>query len=301
MKLPPIVYHSMYGLGDNIMIRPFIRAQSQLREVYLSTCWPQLFEDLNVTLLAPRPTSLRTQKKNMESEHRTYAPMPMKVRTHKIAYGHAQLALHRSIPRAFESQMPLHGQKLVWDLPARMLAGPKQKVALIRPVTVRKEWHNSARNPRPEYIARIAEALMATHTVILVADLAPGEEEMIGPVPPHHNAFLRGELGVFTLLNMAARSDILVGGVGWIVPAAISTGVHAFIVCGGQFAHNSPSVITDPRMDLSRIRFAIPDNPCQCSNMRHECNKTNSNLATQWNTAASLGTTLCSTLSPLAA
>ena len=34
-------------------------------------------------------------------------------------------------------------------------------IVFVRPVTVREEWRNEARNPRPEYIAAICDALTA--------------------------------------------------------------------------------------------------------------------------------------------
>ena len=69
-------------------------------------------------------------------------------------------------------------------------------------------------------------------------------------------------------------ADIVIGGVGWIVPAALALKVRTFVVLGGHGGHNSPEKITDPRLDLSRIGFARPEKFCQCTNMRHSCEKT---------------------------
>ena len=117
-------------------------------------------------------------------------------------------------------------------------------------MTVRTEWRNEARNPRPEYIAAIAAELMDTHTVVAVADLAPGQEWIVGELPPAHHYFLFGELAVRELLALVRDADLVVGGVGWIVPAGLALKVKTFIVLGGHGGHNAPAKITDPRLDL---------------------------------------------------
>jgi hypothetical protein len=144
----------------------------------------------------------------------------------------------------------------------------------VRPVTVRSEWKNEARNPRPEYVAEIAAELMATHTVVAVADLEAGQEWLVGELPPAHHYFVRGELKVRELLALVRAADVVVGGVGWIVPAGLALHVNTFVVLGGHGGHNAPNKITDPRLDLSRIGFAMPSRFCKCTNMLHACDKT---------------------------
>jgi hypothetical protein len=146
-------------------------------------------------------------------------------------------------------------------------------IAVVRPVTVRSEWRNEARNPRPEYVNVLAAELMATHTVVAIADLAPGEEWLIGQLPPAHHHFVAGELAVRELLALVRDADIIIGGVGWIVPAGLALKVKTFIVLGGHGGHNAPEKITDPRLDLRHIGFAIPENFCRCTNMLHNCDK----------------------------
>jgi hypothetical protein len=208
-----------------------------------------------------------------------------------VRYGGRDLE-RGSIVAAMEALLPLEGAPLALDLPPAILEAARtaddehadgRPIALVRPVTVRGEWFNPARNPLPRYVAEIAGALMATHHVVLVADLAPGAEILIGPVPPHHEAHLHGELDLVALLALAARADVLVGGVGWIVPASIAAGVRAFVILGGHGGHNAPAKITDPRLDLERLGFAVPDRFCSCVNMRcTRCDKTISDLARQF-------------------
>jgi ADP-heptose:LPS heptosyltransferase len=201
----------------------------------------------------------------------------------RVSYGHD--ALRRgSIPRTMSKILPLGRTPFAFDLPPlrRSPVQAERPVAVIRPVTVRSEWRNEARNPRPEYLRWIARQLMDTHHVVVVAHLAQGQEWLEGELPDHHQAFLAGELPVLELLALVAAADLVVGGVGWIVPAAIAARTRAFIVLGGQGGHNAPEKITDPAMDLSRIGWAMPAAYCRCENMRHRCVKTIPNLPAQW-------------------
>ena len=156
-------------------------------------------------------------------------------------------------------------------------------MAVVRPVTVRTEWCNRARNPMPDYLAWIAERLMATHHVLLLADLEAGVEDLVGELPPHHTALLHGELSAMQAIELVRKADVVVGGVGWIVPASLACGTKAVIVLGGNGACNAPERITDPCVPgLDRLRFIRPDSLCGCHRMDHLCNKTISNLPAQW-------------------
>jgi hypothetical protein len=147
-------------------------------------------------------------------------------------------------------------------------------IAVVRPVTVRTEWRNEARNPLPEYVNALAAELMATHTVVAVGDISPGHEWAVGTLPPAHQYFVFGELAVRELFALVRDADIVVGGVGWIVPVGLAHKVKTYIVLGGHGGHNAPEKITDPRIDCSRIGFAVPENFCRCTHMLHNCKKT---------------------------
>jgi hypothetical protein len=146
-------------------------------------------------------------------------------------------------------------------------------IAVVRPVTVRSEWRNEARNPLPEYLTIIIQHLMTTHTVVMVADLEPGQEWLVGKLPSAHQYFVNGELPVRQLLALVRDADIVVGPVGWIVPVGLALKVKTFVVLGGHGGHNAPDKITDKRLDLSRLGFAKPDRFCQCTGMLHNCDK----------------------------
>jgi hypothetical protein len=265
----------MWGLGDNIFSRPFVRAAAAQYEVHLETPWPELYADLDIKFVRGM-RNLRTQQKNMVRQSvDLWSPPPPRVREVKVSY--FDLA-SRSIIHSLECRwaaLKVTFDPALFDLPDM---GPSpvisdKPIAVIRPVTVRTEWRNEARNPRPEYVAEIAAELMATHTVVAVADLAPGQEWTVGNLPPAHWNFLHGELSVRELLALVRDADIVVGGVGWIVPAGLALKVKTFVVLGGHGGHNAPLKITDPRLDLSRIGFAVPEKFCRCTNMLHDCDK----------------------------
>jgi hypothetical protein len=273
-----LLIRGMWGLGDNIFSRPFVRAAAAQYEVHLDTPWPELYADLDIKFVRGS-RKLRTQLKNMArqaAERWSRAPQPWLTR--EITIGYADLA-SRSIISAMELRwwaLKVAFDPALFDLPD-MGASPvisHRPIAVVRPVTVRSEWRNEARNPRPEYVNAIAAELMATHTVVAVADLAPDQEWQIGELPPAHRYFVRGELPVRELLALIRDADVVIGGVGWIVPAGLALKAKTFVVLGGHGGHNAPAKITDPRLDLSRIGFAYPEAFCRCTNMLHDCDKT---------------------------
>ena len=278
-RLPPVLIKGMKGLGDNIFQRPFIRALAAREEVvYLETPWPELYADLPNVLPVKTQTPLRTQAKNERAAAVTWHRPPGFNCSRSISYGTRELAVG-SISQAMERCVPLDGAPYVFDLPEDLGPVPPidtrgRPLAIIRPVTERKEWLNRARNPDPRYISDAAARLSATHFVLVVADLADGEEWLVGDLPFCDLALVRGELSTMALLALLRTADVVVGGVGWIVPASIALGVPAWIVLGGNGGHNAPEVITDPRQDLSVLGFAVPDPYCRCADKSHHCAKT---------------------------
>src|SRR5262245_48922950 len=265
----------MWGLGDNIYSRPFVRAAAARYEVWLETPWPELYEDLNIKFVCGS-RKLRTQLKNIARQlPERWSPALNGDR--QIRVGYSDIAV-RSIIASMQRQWQMAGidcDPILLDLPDM---GPSPivsdwPIAVVRPVTVRREWRNEARNPLPEYIAAITAELMKTHYVVAVADIDPPQEWAIGELPPAHEYFIQGELSIRPLLALLRDADIVIGGVGWIVPAGLALKVKTFIVLGGHGGHNAPAKIADKRLDLSHLGFAYPDEFCQCTNMLHNCRK----------------------------
>jgi hypothetical protein len=255
-----MIIHGMLGLGDNLFERPFIKALP--KPVYLSTPWPFIFHDIpGVHFLQPQ-TNLRTQSKNI-ARHTSWTMPPTRQPTRQIRYGAEGI-----IPGMTASFGVAPGAFDLPPLPASPESGP---YVVVRPATVRSEWRADTRNPDPVYIARAAEeAIRRGYRVISVADLQDGAEWAVEPLPPADVRYHKGELPVEQLLSLVANAAAVIGGIGWLVPAALAARVPAWIICGGQGGFNSPQQICPPG---STITFAVPDRMCMCRAKQHDCDK----------------------------
>lgn len=256
-----MIIHGMRGLGDCLFQRPFIKALP--KPVYLDTPWPELYQDIpDVHFIRP-VTPLRTQSKNI-ARHNSWVMPPGKQPARHIRYGTEGI-----IPGMIASFGVMPG---AFDLPPLPPSPEPGRYVVVRPATVRSEWRADTRNPDPFYInvaARLAESL--GYRVISVADLQDGVEWMVdGHYYPTDAVYHKGELPVEQLLSLVANASAVIGGIGWLVPAALAARVPAWIICGGQGGFNSPHQICPPG---STITFAVPDNFCKCKLKQHGCDK----------------------------
>lgn len=278
MRSGPLVITGMGGLGDGVYQRPFVAAQSAVRDVYITTPWPELYADLpRVRPLYPAAIGLRTQAKNMERQPETVwfaSQIPERYERARFFYRLREPRI--TILQELERCIGLARKPFRFDLPD---FGPspvtaRKPVAFLRPVTTRKEWANNARAPRPEYVEQAAGVLRAAgYHVVAVADIAPPAEWLEGRMPVCDQYFVRGELSARQMLALIQHSAVVVGGVGFIVPVALAAGRPLVVIGGGQGGHNAPERITDPRLDLARTRFVMPERFCMCTDRAHRCPK----------------------------
>lgn len=256
-----MIIHSMKGLGDNIYQRAFLK--NMPGPIYLDTPWPELVADLpHVHCVRPQ-TNLRTQAKNI-ARHSSWLMPPAKQPARHIRYGTEGI-----IPGMIASFGVMPGE---FDLPPLPPSPETGKYVVVRPATVRSEWRADTRNPDPEYIYRAAwEARLLGYKVISVADLQEGQEWLVGELPQAHVQYHKGELPVEQLLALVQGAAAVIGGIGWLVPAALSAKVPAWIICGGQGGYNAPELITPKGQ--TNITFAVPDNFCRCRLKMHNCDK----------------------------
>jgi hypothetical protein len=260
----------MYGLGDNIYQRAFVKKIKD--HVYLRTPWVELYQDLpNISFIKP-DLGLRTQSKNILSQSdKVWTKRQKYVLGNSITVGYGKSGMIDGMSRCFRAEPD------TFDLPDFSKFAPKieGKYALVRPVTIRKEWAAQSRNCLPEYVATAADMLKKQgYTIVSVADLEDNKEWGLEPLPKADIIYHKGELNVKSLLGLSQNASVLVGAVGWILPAAVATKTPAWLVLGGYGAYNHPSLITDSRyMDISRIGFAVPDNFCRCDQKAHLCDK----------------------------
>lgn len=267
-----MIIHAMRGLGDSIYSRAFIKQLPG--ELYIDTPWPELLSDLpNVHFTRPQ-TTLRTQAKNI-ARHADWVMPPGRQPTRQIRYGTEGII--QGMTASF-GVMP--GE---FDLPPLPPSPETVPYIVVRPATVRSEWRADTRNPASLYIDLAARrASERGYKVISVADLMEGVEWVQDYEPYADVKYHKGELPVEQLLALVQGAAAVIGGIGWLVPAALSAKVPAWIICGGQGGFNAPELICPAK---STITFAVPDNFCLCRLKQHNCDKRISDYdakLTQW-------------------
>lgn len=267
-----LFFEGMYGLGDNIYQRAFLR---HYPGAYLRTPWPELYSDLEIHCVRSE-TVLRTQQKNENRTDCTFFRPPENSCLKRIFYGPMELA-KGSIINAFRQQFNVSGT-LVFDLPHFDNMHPSipagRRIAVIRPVTERSEWKSGSRNPDPYYLVLAAQILREQgFFVVSVADIEPGIEWIVGPEPSVDLALHHGEISITTLCALYRRAACVVSSVGFSVPMAIASHTPLIVVGGGRGGHNAPEIITDPAMSLEKTRWLLPDHYCRCTSASHQCDK----------------------------
>lgn len=274
----------MLGIGDNIMQRPFVKTLClNGGHVWIKTATPEFYEDLPNIHFVKSDTELRTQKKNEKITNAKFEPAPTGVFIRKkIFYGNAELQKEGGVFTAGRVAFGCEPSELdmpSFNLPPLRLPNGK-KVALIRPTTERREWHNAARGPL-NYHVNEASTLLAErgYFCISVADIEQGQEWIPDMEPFAHMQFHRGELSVTQLMALVEHSDIVVTGSGLISQAAFAYHKPTIFLGGGCGGSNHHSKITDPAiMDITNCLFVYPDKYCLCQHMKHDCDKRISGL-----------------------
>jgi hypothetical protein len=263
----------MFGLGDSIYQRAVARERSKREPVFLETAWPQLLTDIPNVHPVRTSTILRTQARNIARPDLHWHPPPSGTATH-LHYVNSTGTMLQGLMDAWQVKT----EAITFDLPVLPAPIFSTPYIVIRPNTVRKEWMAESRNPRSEYLALAAERLRRDFCIISVADLVPGVEWAVGELPYADQTFHAGELQVEQLLSLVANAAAVVGGVGWLTPAAVAARVPMLCLFGGWGVHNGPARIFDPRMNTSLIDQVLPDNFCMCRSRDHACGKQISNI-----------------------
>lgn len=274
--MKPLLIETQHGLGDNIFHRAFVKAMTLLYTVYLKTPFPEIYEGLPVKFVKQSST-LRTQAKNIARSEVKYAQLPSHTPVIQPRYTGEHL---RRMSMVDSLALAYHVAPTKFDLPKfkSNIKSDGRPICVVRPVTIRSEWNAASRNPDPRYVAQVVEWLRETHYIVSVADLAEGAERALEPLPYADLTLHEGELNTKELLGLIRSADIVIGGVGFIVPACIAYGTRLFCILGGNGAYNAPEKITHRTMDLTKVYFAKPDNFCHCSSAQHTCDKTITNL-----------------------
>jgi len=173
-----------------------------------------------------------------------------------------------------EEAMPGRFKIQPLDLPTTgpaLLAG---SYVIIRPCTVRKEWVAESRNPKPEYIEMAAKALKAAGIyTVCVADIDDTNEWLVGNLPECDRYYIKGELSISQVMNLAEHAVGIVSGVGFALPLAMAYKIPLLCVLGGCLGYNGPDMVMHPDIDGSMVTFTMPGNPCYCKAKDHACYK----------------------------
>lgn len=269
--MTPTFFPAWDGLGDNIYLRPVVEALAETRELWVRTPWPDLYEDLGVHFVRAR-SELRTQAENEARQPDDFWSEPPPGAETMEPY-----ILHGSttVMEGTCSRLPVRVGQLSFSLPdfGRSLRFP-EPYALVRPVTVRREFEAPARNPRAEYVAQAAEiARAAGLAIVSVAHLEPGEEWAVEPLPKADVRLHHGELTIRGLMMAVAGAALTIGGPGWILPASVAYRRPLLVVGGGRGGYDDPKRLLCPPMDGSRVRWMLPDDFCRCRRNDHDCPK----------------------------
>lgn len=277
--MTPLLIRGRLGMGDNIMQRAVVREVTDYFDVYLETPWPELVRDLRIKCVQ-RPTVLRTQTKNAARPTQVWHQQPAGVLPKVVGCA--------SQPRGTMLQglcdsLGIDPTNVTFDLPQFKQTHKRRKYIVARPATMRKEWPAAARNPRPEYLAMAAAAARAAgFSVVSVADLEPGAEWALEPLPDADETYHAGELHVEDLMALIGGAAGVISGVGFAAPAAVAYRVPLFLIYGGSGAFDGPLRIFDPRMPTGNVTHVIPDRFCLCAERNHAtCDKRITSIAKQ--------------------
>jgi hypothetical protein len=282
-----LLIHSPWGLGDAIYVRPLIRDAASQCEVWLETPWPELYRDLGVHFVRGEK-GLRLQMRNLlRQDAAIWETPPHGIASVALGYGPIELQT-QDVFTAMARKMPFPMvTEPVWDLPdlgETPVDSGGAPLAFVRPVMRRLECDNVARNPLPEYVAHVSGDLKHRgFATLVVCDLRVDREVLSdGVMPPCNLALTHGEFNTRQLLATVRDAAVVVGGVGWIVPAAVALGVPTYVILGGNGGMNAPECLLHPAMKVKHIGFATPREMCRCIDMRHDCDKTIPDLASRW-------------------
>lgn len=288
----------MEGIGDQIYVRPFIKAYAEIHSsesVFVDTTLPFLFSDLPVQFVKRQNAQYRTQKAALAKNDVKMVDLPKKIdKTIYQHYSNDDLKNFNIIGNLTKRFGVLEEQLVQLSLPDALsipnsmtfrslkLAG--RKIAVVRPVTYRVEFHCTTKAPLPGYVAWCAKLLReAGYFVISIADCVEGEEWIVGDEPPADLKLHAGELGLAQTLGLIREADLVIGGPGFIVPAAIAAGTDLFIIFGGRGGFDNPYHLLDLRLNTkSKLGWAIPNNFCRCKFWTHDCDKTINDLDSQF-------------------
>lgn len=281
----------MSGMGDAIKQRALVRYWMTRRQVWLQTCWPQLYYDLVGPLLrlVPNKTVLRTQRKNETSSAKLYAApqspsgfeqMRVWYRPEDMRASTMMQAMLKATntPRHFDDfrlpVAPLWSAKLDGILRYRLShLSPRQRarpLMVLRPLVMRTEWGGcAARNPDAAAYRRLFDSIRRHYTVISVADLVAGVEWLVDGPMGADVEFHTGELSIELLAALCRRAALVYCSPGFAMHLGIAVETSVACVFGGyeRARMHADAAAWAPWLGIDTIA------PCDCFSHHHACEK----------------------------
>lgn len=244
--MKPVLVQGHHGMGDNLHQRAIVRQLMNDRDVWIESSWVAPYHDLIARGLKVihKPTSLRTQSKNAARERRLFTSEkpPRGAEVVQLSYNVGLVREARSVLGAMFKSANIHPETFDFRLPvpatwrdkARAVAGnPTKHIMVFRPLVVRKEWKNQARNPDHMSYAALCNSVRSQYHVISVADVEPEKEWIVGERIQADQTFHHGELDFETLAGLFSISGLVFCSPGFAVVLAQAVGVPVISVFGG--------------------------------------------------------------------
>jgi hypothetical protein len=241
----------MHGLGDNIHQRAILRQLlDRGDDVWLRSSWVAPYHDLveRGLKILRHNAPLRTQAKNRDREaHLFHTGTCYPDETITVSYpidvvkktGSVLAAMCQVTGVDYETadfRMPVPAE---WEEAAYARVGdawgrmPSKPMMFYRPLVVRTEWSNAARNPDFAAYKHLFDCIRDRFFVVSVADLVPGVEWIEGHEIEPDLAFHHGELDFPALAGLISLSALVYCSPGFSVPLAQAVSTPVACIFGG--------------------------------------------------------------------
>jgi hypothetical protein len=272
----------MWGAGDCIHQRAVLRELMKAHDVHLQTPSVAPFHDLiGQGLKISRLPRLKPRIR--ETTIVQEAPLPRNASVIQMTYGKPQIDRHGSILAA---QFACAGLKMperpdfslpvpeAWRSAARILIATwplRGKPLLIyRPIVLNTTWCCPARSPDPDAYAALFAEISEKFFVVSLANLAEGQEWIVGPEQEVDVRLHRDELDFETMAGLYAEASIVFANPGNATIFAQAVGTPSITIFGG---HESFRTTNSAGAHLAPTLAIEPINPCECHARTHDCDK----------------------------
>lgn len=143
-------------------------------------------------------------------------------------------------------------------------------IMIYRPIVLNNFWHRPNRAPDPDAYAALYDSIRRDYFVVSVSDIG-SREWRVGPTPDVDASLDHGELDFETMAALTSKADLCFCNPGFMPVLSQSVGCPTIVVYGGN---ESSRTTNSAGAHLAPSLFIDVDNPCDCHDYHHQCNKT---------------------------